>query len=64
MKKLYEKANPWPLSFRFTRVLSLRVEDVTGTIFTEIPSYKLSELVADIGGSLGLILGIRNGTQN
>ena len=46
--------------FSFTRVLSLRVVDVTGTIFTEIPSYKLSELVADIGGSLGLILGIRN----
>ena len=32
--------------------------EITGTTFTEIPSYAFSALIADIGGSLGLVLGL------
>ena len=32
--------------------------EVTGTIYTEIPTYAYSALIADIGGSLGLVLGL------
>ena len=32
--------------------------EITGTTFTEIPTYAFSALIADIGGSLGLVLGL------
>ena len=32
--------------------------EITGTTFTEIPSYAFDALIADIGGSLGLVLGL------
>ena len=38
---------------------TVRMAEVTGTVFTEIASYAFAELVADIGGSLGLVLGLR-----
>ncbi|CBY14014.1 unnamed protein product [Oikopleura dioica] len=36
----------------------LKMAEVVGTIYQERPNYTINELVADIGGSLGLVLGL------
>ena len=37
---------------------TIRMAEVVGTLYEERPNYTFNELVADIGGSLGLVLGL------